>query len=64
MTVTDESSLTWHWTVSATAKVMTDGVQGNIYPIKVDDTVSLSGAQTGTLHTATAITDPGSTRGK
>jgi len=64
VTVTDGSSLTWHWTVSSTAKVVTDGVPGNISAIKVGDTVSLSGTQTGTAHNATAVTDPGSARGK
>ena len=61
--VTDVTGLAWQWTVSSTAKVLISGAAGQVDTIEVGDTVTLSGTETGKVHTATAVTDPGHSRG-
>lgn len=64
LTVIDQSGLTWHWTVSPTAKVTADGAPATISAIRIGDIVSLTGTQTETVHTAATISDAGPARRK
>lgn len=61
--VTDVTSLTWEWTASSTAQVTAGGAaSSSLGAVRVGDEVTVEGTQSGTVHTATVVTDHGTAR--
>ena len=55
--ITDASGTTWTWTVGSTAKVSVASKAAQLSSVKVGDTVSISGVQSGTTNNADTVLD-------